>query len=174
MWRPRRAVATLARRVGGPGRTRLVGVVLVAIVLGGVTALANAVHHLGYLLFPPLAAASYSLFTRRDAWGFPWDVPVALTVGAAAGWLAIVVVTTVHHVPEKPFTVSPAVVILTVLVAGVVLHALSIELPPAFAVGLLLPFAGVSPAVYTLNVALASTLVAACYYGWQQYRWRTA
>lgn len=168
----RRAAHRLAQRVGGPGRTRLAGVALVALLLGGVTALANTVDGLPYLLFPPLAAATYSLFTRNDPWGFPWDVPVALTVGAASGWLAILVVSTVYHIPQGPFTVSPYVVVLTVLVAGVVLHALSIELPPAFAVGLLLPFAGVPPAVYTVNVALASTLVAAAYVAWQRWKWR--
>ena len=37
---------------------------------------------------------------------------------------------------------------------------MDIELPPALAVGFLLPFAGLPPKLYTVTVAVGSTIVA--------------
>ncbi|WP_435098824.1 hypothetical protein [Halarchaeum sp. P4] len=157
---PQRVTDWLVRTVAGPGRVRLAAIFLVAPLLGVVTAAANTLAALPFLLFPPLAAVSYSLFTRETR-SVAWDVPVALTVGACSGWLAAVLVGAFRTLPSHPYTVSPLVVVFTVVFAGVSLWALNIEVPPAFAVGLLLPFAGVSPGVYVANVVAASTFVIA-------------
>jgi hypothetical protein len=42
---------------------------------------------------------------------------------------------------------------------------MDIELPPAFAVGLLLPFAGLPSKLYTVTVAIGSTIVATMVWG---------
>ncbi|WP_188980211.1 hypothetical protein [Halocalculus aciditolerans] len=80
--------------------------------------MASDVAHLGYPLFPPLAAASDSLFTRRHAWEFPWGVPGALTIGPGAGWLATVIVSTSYRPSEGAFTVPPAVYAMNVAVSS--------------------------------------------------------
>lgn len=172
----RTSLAEFAELLEGPGRTELAVVAVVAALLGGITVLANAGPSPSYLLFPPLAAAAYRLFTRPDylADGLPWDFPVGLTVGALSGWAALLVVGAVDPaVPTGPFQVDPAVVVLTVLFSGAVLYALDIEIPPAFAVGLLLPFAAAPPEAYVFNVAVASSAVAAIYVGWRRLQDRT-
>ncbi|MFC7167003.1 hypothetical protein [Halospeciosus flavus] len=169
----RTTLAEFAELLEGPGRTELAIVAVVAVVLGGITALANAGSSLSYLLFPPLAAAAYRLFTRPDhlADGLPWDFPVGLTVGALSGWAAQVAVGSVDpSVPTGPLHADPRVVVLTVLFAGGTLYVLDIEIPPAFAVGLLLPFASAPPEAYVLNVAVASSVVAGLYVAWRRAR----
>jgi membrane protein implicated in regulation of membrane protease activity len=62
--------------------------------------------------------------------------------------------------PHGAFQVDPIGAVISIVLTGVGLWLMNIELPPAFAVGLLLPFAGLPPKLYTISVAIGSTTVA--------------
>jgi hypothetical protein len=56
----------------------------------------------------------------------------------------------------------------TVLLAGGFLYLFDTEIAPALAVGLLLPFAGVTPETYVLNVFLGASIVAVAFVVWRR------
>lgn len=94
-------------------------------------------------------------------------LPTALTYGALCGWMALVV--TKHGfapLPSGPFQVDPVTAVFAIALTGTGLWLLDIELPPALAVALLLPFAGIPPGRYTVNVAVGSTFVASLVGTW--------
>jgi hypothetical protein len=63
-------------------------------------------------------------------------------------------------VPQGVFQVDPVGAVIFILFTGIGLWVMDIELPPALAVGLLLPFAGLPPKLYTVTVVIGSTIVA--------------
>jgi hypothetical protein len=62
--------------------------------------------------------------------------------------------------PHGAFQVDPIGAVISIVLTGSGLWLMNIELPPALAVGLLLPFAGLPPKLYTISVAIGSTTVA--------------
>lgn len=146
-------------------------VLILAPLISLVTWVATTVDALPFLLFPPLAAAAYRLFAYPEKPGnFPWQFPLALTVGAASGAVSELVARTYFApVPQGSFQVDPVTAGLTVLLAGGFLYLFDTELSPSLAVGLLLPFAGVSAGVYVANVSLASSFVAVAFSVWRTY-----
>lgn len=168
--RERRAIRT--RVVETAGREALVLVACTAAVIGALTYLANHVLSVSFLVVPPLVAATYRLFTTDLARGVvPWGFPFGLTGGAVSGWLSIALVEWVGaSATLGPYQLTAVTAVTTVGLSGAALWALDVDLPPALAVGLLLPFAGISPPAYTVNVVVASLLVTAGYTAWQVAR----
>lgn len=141
---------------------RLFPLLFIAVLVGGLIFVSNQLRALSILYFPPLAAAGYKLFmnpvTQRR---FPWHFPTALTYGALSGWVALLVTKRFFApVPHGAFHVDPVGAVISIVLTGIGLWFMNIELPPALAVGLLLPFAGLPPKLYTINVAIGSTTVA--------------
>jgi hypothetical protein len=154
---------------GTERRESLVAVLILAPTVAAVAWLAVTVDWLAFVLFPPLGAVTYNLFAHPEQpVNFPWQVPVTLTVGAGSGaiaqrfarWLGVAV--------SGPFQVGPVTAGVTVLLAGGFLYLFDTEIAPALAVGLLLPFAGVAPETYVLNVFLGASIVAVAFAVWRR------
>ncbi len=146
------------------------GLVSALAVIGVVTALSNTTKLLSFLLFPPLAAATYQLFAHPgEASSSPRNLVLGLTSGAVSGWAGVAVARRLFELPSaEPFVVSVPAAVLTILFTGVLLWFVDADLAPSFAAGLLVLLLDVSPAIYVLNVAGASLLVAVGFHGWQQ------
>lgn len=149
-------------------RESLVAVCLLAPLIAGVSWVATHYDGLSFVLFPPLAAATYNLFAHPERpRNFPWQMPVTLTVGATSGVAAQNLAEALGTAREASFQVDPVTAGVTVLLAGGFLYLFDTEIAPALAVGLLLPFAGIPPRVYVLNVFVGSAAVAVAFSGWR-------
>src|SRR6056297_2419803 len=63
---------------------------LMPVVLGLVTAFSNAVEELPFLLFPPLASGTYTLFAQPESkYASPRRFIGGMTTGALCGWAAL-------------------------------------------------------------------------------------
>lgn len=153
---------------GTERRESLVAVLILAPTVAGVAWLAVTFDWLSFVLFPPLGAVTYNLFAHPEKpVNFPWQVPVTLTVGAASGAAAQHLARSLGVAVAGPFQVGPVTAGVTVLLAGGFLYLFDTEIAPALAVGLLLPFAGVSPETYVLNVFLGASIVAVAFAVWR-------
>ncbi|MDT3434441.1 HPP family protein [Haloarcula sp. 1CSR25-25] len=139
-----------------------------AIVL--VTTLANAVPQLSFLLFPPLAAGSYTLFVDPTSkYSDPKRFVAGLTIGAVCGLAALAVSNSYLTAPGGQFTVSALGAGLAVFATGVVTWPLDIEEPSSYSTALLALL--VEPnqrAVFVASIFVASSLVAALFVVWRE------
>jgi nucleotide-binding universal stress UspA family protein len=153
-------------------------VVAVPLLIGFVTLVANALEELSFLLFPPLASGTYTLFSDPEGqYASPVKFVVGLTVGAICGWVALDV-TTMLYGPAS--LVHPEGAALSIFLAGAATWALDVEEPSAFSSALLVlvidprrgaTLFGVSVSgatVYVFSVALSTTLVAIVFSVWRE------
>jgi len=148
---------------------RVSAVVAVPLLIALVTALSNAVPTLSYLLFPPLASGSYTLFSDPEGrYSSPRRFVLGLTAGAACGWAALVASRVLLADPAGQFQASAAGAALAVFCTGVVTWALDVEEPSAYACGLLVLLIDASPAAYVVSVAASSSLVAIAFVVWRR------
>ena len=145
---------------------------LLPLVLGLVTALSNAVQELPFLLFPPLASGTYTLFAQPESrYASPRRFVGGLTAGAACGWLALEATAALGSRPAPGgFSVDPIAVGLAVFLTGAVTWALDTEEASAFAAALLVQvtdFTATSRGTYVLSVFLSSAFVAAVFVVWR-------
>ncbi|MFC6974220.1 HPP family protein [Halomicroarcula sp. GCM10025709] len=144
--------------------------VVVPLLIGVVTALANAVPSLTFLLFPPLASGTYTLFVDPTGkYSSPGRFVAGLTLGAACGLAALWVSQSFLVTPPGPFAVNAVAAGGAVLLTGLVTWPLGIEEPSGYATALLtlllqpsqqLPFLG--------SIFLASSLVAVVFTVWRE------
>ena len=143
--------------------------VFVPLLIGLVTTLANAVPSLSFLLFPPLASGTYTLFVDpRGKYSEPGRFVAGLTIGAACGLGALWASQTLLAPPPGQFQVAAGAAVLATLATGVITWPLNIEEPSAYSTALLallvqptqrLPFLG--------SIVLASSLVAIVFVVWR-------
>lgn len=155
--------------------------VFVPTLIGLITYLSNAVGNAAFLLFPPLASGTYTLFADpQGEYSSPGQFVAGLTLGALAGWFALEVTARFWYLqPLGQFQVHAGAAALSILLAGVGTWMLGVEEPSAFSTALLvLLFAGRRTldvfgttlsygAVYVVGVAVTSTLVAAVFAAWR-------
>jgi hypothetical protein len=139
-----------------------------AIVL--VTTLANAVPQLSFLLFPPLAAGSYTLFVDPTSkYSDPKRFVAGLTIGAVCGLGALAVSNTYLTAPGGQFAVSALGAGLAVFATGVVTWPLDIEEPSSYSTALLALLVEPSQrTAFVVSIFLASSLVAALFVVWRE------
>ena len=154
----------------------------VPLLIAFVTTLSNSLTQLSYLLFPPLASGTYTLFANPEGrYASPWKFVVGLTVGALCGWLAIVSVSalggTVTGSGVNPFTAA-----LSILLTGVATWVLGVEEPSAFSTALLILVTdveglggGVTFATilveaeeYVLSIFVSATFIAVVFVVWRK------
>ncbi|WP_302081882.1 HPP family protein [Salinibaculum rarum] len=144
---------------------------LVPLVIGLVTMLANAVGALSFLLYPPLASGAYTLFANPEGkYASPLRFVGGLTVGAACGWLAVVLASALFYTPQAG-EIHAIGAALSVFLTGLVTWALDIEEPAAFSTALLTLFVYAqinNPELYVLSIAASSGIVALAFEGWRQ------
>ncbi len=145
--------------------------VLVALplLLGAVTALSNAIDLLPFLLFPPLASGSYTLFANPESRSAsPWRFVAGLTAGAFSGWIALELAVRFWYQPQsQTLAADPGAVAIGLLLTGVVTWGLDIEEASAFATALLVHVTGANQFAYVLSVAASSALVAGAFVLWR-------
>jgi hypothetical protein len=146
-----------------------------------VTYLSNQVGSAAFLIFPPLASGTYTLFANPEGkYASPVQFVSGLTIGALAGWVALEVTARFwYHQPPGDFQVHAGAAALGIFLTGAATWALDVEEPSAFATALLvllfagrrtLDLAGVIlsyGAVYVVGVAVTSTLVAVVFAAWR-------
>jgi nucleotide-binding universal stress UspA family protein len=145
---------------------------LMPLVLALVTTLSNAIEELPFLLFPPLASGTYTLFAQPESkYASPRRFIGGLTSGALCGWLALELAARVwYRVPPTEFTVNPGAVALAVFLTGAVTWALDLEEASAFSAALLVQvtdFTSASREMYVLSVLLSSSIVAVLFVVWR-------
>lgn len=149
--------------------TRLSVLVFVPLLIAVVTLLSKELTTVSFLLFPPLASGTYTLFADPEGpYASPMRFVGGLTAGALSGWLALEIsVNFVYHVAPGQFEVHAGAAALGIVLTGVVTWALDIELPTAFSTALLVLITGTSQLAYVLGVMLSSGLVAGVFVVWR-------
>jgi hypothetical protein len=143
---------------------------VVPLLMALVTALANAIGELSFLLYPPLASGAYTLFADPEGrYASPVRFVGGLTVGATCGWAGVEFAVRVLYAtpPDEIHAVGAA---LAVFLTGAVTWALDVEEPSAYATALLTLFVYgriETPAVFVLSVAVSSAIVAGAFAGWR-------
>jgi nucleotide-binding universal stress UspA family protein len=154
---------------------------VVPVLIALVTAVSNSLDLLPFVLFPPLASGTYTLFADPEGkYASPVKFVGGLTTGAicgtAATWFAINA-TFREPIGASGLAVSPVEAALAVFLTGAATWALDFEEPSAFSTGLLALIAPAfsGPATveafftqYVGSVFVASTLVAVTFDFWRR------
>ena len=143
-----------------------------------VTTLANTVESLSFLLFPPLAAGTYTLFANPESkYASPTRFVTGLTVGALCGWVAMELGAVGAGGSFGGFLspigsrgVNAVAAGTAVFLTGAITWALDVEEAPAFStalLGLLVPDG--EELAFVASVIVASTIVAAVFTVWRTH-----
>jgi hypothetical protein len=138
--------------------------VFVPLLIAAVTWLANATAAISFLLFPPLASGTYTLFADPEGkYATPWKFVGGMTAGACCGWLALELVVGAGAAGG----VSTPGAALGILFTGVCTWALDLEEPTAFSTALLVLVTGNAQLAYVLGIVVSSSFVAAAFVVWR-------
>jgi nucleotide-binding universal stress UspA family protein/uncharacterized membrane protein (DUF485 family) len=145
--------------------------VFVPFLIAFVTFLSTRLDELSFLLFPPLAAGSYTLFANPEGkYSSPVRFVFGLTIGALCGWAALELgAAFLYQTPASALAVRPGDAAISVFLTGAVTWALDIEEPAAYStalLGLLVP--PDQQIAFTLSVFAASLIVAVVFYTWRE------
>ena len=147
----------------------LSALLFVPLLMAAVTLLSGQVQQLSFLLFPPLAAGSYTLFYDPDGrFASPRRFVGGLTFGAVAGLVALNAAAAVQGTTADALRVTPVSAALAVLLTGAGTWALDLEEPAAFSTALLVLVTRTDRLTYVLSVATSSLLVAGVFLLWRE------
>jgi len=168
----RREVASFRRWIENTSNlVHLSVLLLVPLLMALVTVLSNALAQLSFLLFPPLASGTYTLFADPEGkYADPVRFVAGLTVGGICGWTALELSVWAYGVPAGALGVHPESAALAVLLTGGATWALDVEIPSAFSTALLILLvneASASPLEYVLAVLLSASVVAVTFALWR-------
>lgn len=152
----------------------------VPLLIAAVTAVSNSVDLLPFVLFPPLASGTFTLFADPEGeYASPTKFVGGLTAGAVCGTVAVWVGVRAGlrtSLGATVLAVSPVEAALAVFLTGVVTWAFDFEQPAAFSTALLALIApafgdpatvGLFSVQFVGSVFVASSLVAAAFRIWQ-------
>ncbi|REA03349.1 universal stress protein UspA [Haloferax sp. Atlit-6N] len=142
---------------------------IIPVLIAGVTFISNSVSTLSFLLFPPLASGSYTLFSDPEGrYSSPVKFTVSLTVGALCGLVAVGF-TGWTYGPTGTAIVHPSAAALAIFLAGVTTWLLDVEAPSAFSTALLTLVTGdVNPEEYVVSIFFASVVIAIAFTIWRE------
>jgi nucleotide-binding universal stress UspA family protein len=144
----------------------------VPLLIAVVTAVSTISPGLSYLLFPPLASGTFTLFSDPEGkYSTPWKFISGLTIGALCGWFSLITPAAVFFDVGQPIAgVSPAGAALSVFLTGIITWALNAEIPSAFSTALLVLVTGTPSraGIYVLSIAASSTLVSIVFVLWRR------
>lgn len=166
----RREVRSIRRWLADTGNLLHVTVVVfVPLLVALVTVLSNAVRELSFLLFPPLASGTYTLFSDpKGRYAHPTQFVTGLTVGAVCGYAGSLATAASGVQPPAVVGVDPLSAGLAVFLTGLVTWLAGVEEPAAYSTALLVLVTDVaSPAEYVLSVALSTSIVALAFVVWR-------
>jgi hypothetical protein len=139
-------------------------VLLVPLVIAAVTVASNAYAELSFLLFPPLASGTYSLFSdpddsRRSASNFIRGTTAGSLCGYGADLLG----------GGNSAGIDPVAAGLAMFFVGIVSWMIQLQSPSAFATALLVLTTTEASAIgYVASVAIGSVIVASAFVGWYE------
>jgi nucleotide-binding universal stress UspA family protein len=138
----------------------------VPVLVALVTVLSNSFVQFSFLLFPPLASGTYTLFANPEGkYANPARFVAGLTAGATCGWAALQIESLVFGVPPEGL-VSPGSAAVSILLVGLLTWAFDIEEPSAFSSALLV-LAAQTPWRYVGFLLVASSIVAGVFSVWR-------
>jgi hypothetical protein len=144
---------------------------LVPLLIGLVTIGSNVLSGLSFLLFPPLASGTYTLFSDPEGrYADPVTFVFGLSLGGFCGWAALEVALSMYGRPSSQLLVHPESAALAIFLTGALSWALNLEQPSAFSTALLILFvqqAGATPSEFMVSVVLSSTVVAVFFSLWR-------
>ncbi|WP_436925694.1 HPP family protein [Halosimplex amylolyticum] len=146
-------------------------IVVAPLLVAVVTTLFNSFSSLTFLLFPPLASGTYTLFADPEGrYASPTRFVAGLTVGALCGWAALVLASTLGLAGGPGnLSVGAFEAAVAVFLVGSTTWALDVEVPSAYSAALLglLVRPGNEP-VFALTVLVASSVVALVFVVWRE------
>ncbi|MFW5978150.1 MAG: universal stress protein [Halohasta sp.] len=166
----RRELRALRRWLEHPQNLlHLSALVFVPLLIGAVTWLANASPIVSFLIYPPLASGTYTLFSNPEGrYSSPATFVGGLSLGAFIGWLVLELsVRYWSAAPLDPLEVPAGAAALAVLLTGVSTWALSLEEPSAFSSALLVLVTGADQVAFVGGVFVSSLLVAGVFVLWR-------
>lgn len=183
-WRERlewrlRAASQRVRRIERPDLPSLVAwlehtpnlvhlsiITLVPLIIGAVTYISNLTA-VSFLLFPPLAAGTYTLFADpHGRYSEPKVFVGGMTAGALAGWFALEVSRVVLS-SGGGAGVSAMGAAGAIFLTGILTWVLDLEEPTAFSTALLVLVTGRQQLFYVVGIAITSTAVALAFWAWK-------
>ncbi len=143
---------------------------VVPLLIGLVTFLANAIDLLPFLLFPPLVSGAFVLFREPESkYASPKRFVGGMTMGAICGWAALEISARYfYQVAPETFRINPGAAAFGVLLTGVVTWALDLEESQAFSTALLVLVSGVTGFVYVASVFVSSLIVVGVFVVWRR------
>ncbi|QLK24943.1 HPP family protein [Natrinema zhouii] len=139
--------------------------VFVPLLIAAVTWLANMTAVISFLLFPPLASGTYTLFADPEGkYATPSKFVGGMTVGALCGWLALWLTAATGL---DGGGVSTAGAALAILFTGCCTWGLDLEEPTAFSTALLVLVTRNAQFAYVLGIVVSSTFVASAFVLWR-------
>lgn len=138
------------------------------LLIAGITAISDRVSMLSFLLYPPLASGTYTLFSDPNGrYASPRNFVGSLGTGAVCGWFSVYFSETYLHIPDlQPLHAHPITAALAVFLTLVTTWSLSLELPAAFSTALLAVVVGVHQPTYVLSVIISSLIVISIFSVW--------
>lgn len=149
----------------------LSSLVFVPVLIGAVTLLSNVSPAVSFLVYPPLASGTYTLFADPGGrYSSPRKFVGGMTVGALSGWVALEASARFWYaVPPEQFRVNAAAAALGIFLTGVVTWGFDLEEPTAFSSALLVLVTGSGELAYVGGIAVSSLLVAGVFAAWNRY-----
>lgn len=141
---------------------------IVPLLLAFVTWLANVTPFVSFLVYPPLASGTYTLFADPDGkYSSPRKFVGGMTLGAFCGWIALEVTARyLYVVPPEQFRVHAGATALSIVLTGVLTWGLDLEEPTAFSAALLALVTGSEEIIYVAGIAISSIIVAGAFSIW--------
>ena len=181
----RREVGEFRRWIEHTGNLLHLSVLLfVPLLIAFVTFLSNHLRELSFLLFPPLASGTYTLFSDPEGpYSSPRKFVGGMTAGAVCGWIAIEIAAIgIYGVDPASLRVDAPGAALAILLTAAVTWALDLEEPTAFSTALLTLVtgttegtllgtsggSGTSAFLYVVSVVLSSSLVSIVFLVWRE------
>ncbi|WP_232687200.1 HPP family protein [Halobacterium zhouii] len=148
--------------------THLSVLLFVPLLIALVTLLASTLGVVSFLLFPPLASGTYTLFSDPEGrYSDPRKFVGGMTLGALCGWASVEFTAAyVYGVPPAELGAHAGAAALSVLLTGIVAWTVDLELPTAFSTALLVLITGAGQLAYVVSVALSTSLVALVFVVW--------
>ncbi|WP_323675726.1 HPP family protein [Halorubellus sp. PRR65] len=144
-------------------------ITFVPLLIAFVTYVSQVSEDVSFLLFPPLASGTYTLFANPESkYASPVRFVGGLTAGALCGLLAVRAADVLPWATGSPATTAASAAV-AIFAVGTVTWAADVEAPSAFSAALLTLVADYGEVVpYVLGIVVASSFVAGVFYAWRE------
>lgn len=146
----------------------LVALLILPLLLAFVTWLSNVTPFVSFLVYPPLASGTYTLFANPEGkYSNPRTFVGGMTLGALSGWIALEASARYWYaVPPEQFQVHAGATALSIFLTGIVTWVLNLDEPTAFSAALLALVTGSNEFAYVIGILISSAIVAGAFSIW--------